>query len=839
MSLLTCKDIRERQNTLMTDTYVSNTKHNVRYLYENLNSNYSFETAKIIFENWKGLADTEIEAFDKVLEVFGIVCNNDNPSNIIHAASLIEGRTIRRLRDAKATRHLNNYKLGKFKIQNTKAQNHNNDNNNAVSTALKNKGHLPNTLHPNRKYKRDIYGNKIGEIQKKPNEDDNNKKEEAIKEAFSILEYSTWRNDQCDRVINNHNKLTKKFDMESKVRSCGLSEHSMQDCIYELCEFIDTYDIAFGIKYNIALENISYLFNKNCVKVTDKFLLETITDYFLLSREETTDNNIHDIQYILNNSKFYTNEDVNYILQMFRDDSDLDFEDDLDKIIHESMDKGEIKRILNDFKKSNKKTIEKFKSCITRIFVKPPELIIRELPDIFGVIRTCMVLGMFLVNPVVGLIGTITGLFLKMEINRKEMAKVIDSYYKEKKKYHDKMKKTEDEKTKEKYKKIIEKLDSDISKLEDYEDDLYSDEANDKRREERYAKQAEFDDDGNDDFDFDFDMDFDLEESNQIDIVEKMAVLFESAVYNIDDIMNTIRNNIDNATSEDIYQLSESVKLCNNIFDCPEYINILEDALISARAVSGLQKYEKIDAIRISIDEVSKVKYDHLLNSNDQAPIELVYENLLYQTEVVGDTLEYFTRGGLNEAADKTNDKGLSFMSKLKIAKENLKRTALKLKDKDRELSQKLDTNVEMFSKSAKNAMISENREAIIKGKLLPSASKCIHLAAATGLAWLVNPAIAVIGVLGYIGTSKSLQAKERRLIFDEIEVEIKMCDKYLRLAEDKNDMQAVRNIMQTKRSLERQRQRLRNGMKTEFKNVNKASIPNKPFSPEYDHDDN
>ena len=829
MTKLTCRDIKERQKNLVTDSYVSTTRHNVKYLFENLDTKYSINSVKVILENWRELSGTEIESFDKVLEVFGLVCKHDNESSIRYVANIIEGNIIHKVRDGRATRHLNNYKLGKFKIQNTKAQNRNNDNNDAVNLAMKNKGSLPNTLHPNRKYKRDIYGNKIGTaVQNKSSEEESTAKDKAVEEAFALFENATWCNDQCDRVIKNHTALIRKFDMESKVRSCSINEESLQECIYGLCELIDTYDIAFGVKYNIALENILYLMSKNCVKVTDRFIMESVTDYFLLTRD-TSENDLRDIEYILSNSKFYTNEDVDYMRQLF---SELDLDDtdsdSLDKIIHEATNKDEIKKILNQFKKSNKKTIEGLKSCITRIFVKPPEMIISELPDIFGVIRTCAILGLFLINPIIGVIGTITGMFLKMHLNRQEMKKVIDQYYNEKRKYTKKMKEAKDDKTKDKYKKLIEKLDSDITKLEDYEDDLYTDEANDKRREERYAKQAEFDDD--DDFLGNFELDFNFDESYQIQMVEMMATLFESATYNTSDLMNTIKNNIEQASGNDIYQLTESVVLCNDIFDCPAYLGILEDTLLATRLIPGLQKYEKIDSIHMAMSNVKKIKYDNLIEEAViDAPIDVLYEHLRYQIEVVDDTLEYFTRRNIISEGSgvKSNDKGLSFMSKLKIAKENLRRTSLKLKDKDRELSRKLDNNIELFSKNAKNAMVSDNREAIIKGRLLPSASKCIHLAVATGLAWLVSPAIAVVGVLGYIGMSKHLQEKERRLIFDEIEVEIEMCDKYLRLAEDKNDMKAVRNIMQTKRSLERQRQRLRNGMGVaEFKKLKNPYDP-------------
>lgn len=814
---LTCNHIRERQRNLVTDSYISNPKHNIKYLFESLSERYSWNNAKLILENWRSLSETEIIAFDRALEVFGYICDNDNESNIRNATNIIEGNIIPKVRDGKATRHLNNYKLGKFKIQHTKAENHNKDNANAVQIALQNKGYLPNNLHPNRKYKRDIYGNKMGEEQKRVNNTEEDKKEKTIKECFEILEEATWRNEQCDRVIKNHNILSRKFNIDSIVRSCTSYDESYQDCIYELCSLIDTCDIAFGIKYNIALENILFLMNKNCIKVSDRFIIENVTDYFLLSRE-TTPEELESMDYILSISKFFTNEDVDYARILFSDIEPIETDDEFERIIHEGIEKDDIKKMLNQFKKSNKKTIEGLRACITRIFVKPPELIIRNLPDIFAVIRTCVVLGLFLINPVVGLIGTITGYFLKLEISRKEMDRVIDQYYKEKERYQKKKNNAKDENTKEKYKKLIKQLDSDISKLEDFADDLYTEKDADKRKEDRYARQYASDDD-----DFGLDFDFDFEESTQIELVEKMATLFESvSTYNTSDLMATIRNSMDNISGNDIYRLTESIVLCNDIFDCPEYMNILEDTLLSTRLSTGIQRYGKIDSIHWSKDEVEKVKYDDLLNEDySSSHISTIYEVLLYKTEVVDDTLEYI-RSVVNEG----EDKGMSFMSKLNIAKENLKRTANKLKDKDRELSKKLDNNVDLFTKSAKNAMISDNREAIIKGKLLPSASKCVHLALATGLAWLLNPVIAVIGVLGYIGTSKHLQEKERRLIFDEIEVEIEMCDKYLRIAEDKNDMKAVRNIMQTKRALERQRQRLRNGMGTEYKKLKNIYDP-------------
>ena len=194
----------------------------------------------------------------------------------------------------------------------------------------------------------------------------------------------------------------------------------------------------------------------------------------------------------------------------------------------------------------------------------------------------------------------------------------------------------------------------------------------------------------------------------------------------------------------------------------------------------------------------------------------------------MNDTLELVTRyknSAINEAKEGS---GMSFTSKLKIASENLRRTALKLKDKDKQISMKLDSELNRTMKAAKRAMISDSRESIIRGSFLPSASKCIRIALASGAAYLINPVLAVIGLIGLIGCSKVLNEKERNLILDDIDIEIKMCDKYLKIAEDKEDLTAVREIMKTKRDLERQRTRILYNKNYIFKGKKQYDMPDK-----------
>ena len=854
--MLTYGDIITRQRNLLSGEPKCNI--NVNQVYESLKENYSYQKAKLVLENWTGFKNEDI-AIDKVLEVFTIIADNDNDSNIKNASNIIEGRIIPKLRNAKQTNKLNHYRRGWIKHRHTAMLNDTKDNENAVSKAKANGGYLGNSLHPNRKYKRDIYGRKMGEVKKvngnENKQSDTDEKKDVATECFDMFLHTAFVNEQCDRVLTNHSKLTKRFNLDNMVRKCPLTEAALKECVYNICDLINTYESAFGVRYDIALENIMYLMSKNCVPVDNKFILETVTDYFLMTElnEETADAKLHDMIYIIENSKFFSPEELSVVSYLYEDEQAIieavENEEDIEQIpleenkVHDmfmkykkkktitikkknKLESLKIKKIIHDFKKEHNKSIEKFKIAVSRIFVNSPEGIINELPDIFEFVRLGIVLGGFAINPILGIITLITGFFLRMKVARERMEKVCEQYEKERDRYKKKMNETDDEKKKEKYKALYNQYKNDLYKLESYRDDLYTEEENDKRMEEKYAKEAE----ASDDLDFDFDMDFNFDEQTAINYTELLSTLYEQLSYTRGDLMVAISNNIKDMDSDDIYNISEAVKVCNDIVDCPRYITILENELERIRNnkhSSFIASLQKIDTIKTCISNINSVKYNSLLetayisNDIDLPDMETVYETMKYKYDIIDDTIDY-----ISESKDEKS--GMSFLSKVKIAGENLRRSMLKAKDKDKQLSMKLDSELNRTMKSAKKAMISDSRESIIRGSFLPSASKCIHLALAGGVVALFSPVAAVIALIGFIGSSKVLTEKERNLILDDIDIEIKMCDKYLKAAEDKDDLVAVREIMKTKRDLERQRARILYNKNYIFKGKKQYDMPDK-----------
>ena len=103
MPKLTARDIKERSNNLriISETPAS---VNIKTLFKHVKSQYSYNNAKTVLENWRGLSRDESVSFQQVLELFQLICDNDSPSHIKNASELIEGKILHKVRDGKALR---------------------------------------------------------------------------------------------------------------------------------------------------------------------------------------------------------------------------------------------------------------------------------------------------------------------------------------------------------------------------------------------------------------------------------------------------------------------------------------------------------------------------------------------------------------------------------------------------------------------------------------------------------------------------------------------------------------------------------------------------------------
>lgn len=84
-----------------------------------------------------------------------------------------------------------------------------------------------------------------------------------------------------DRIRKNHKNLSKRFELESFV---GKSD---KERCYRVCEMVCTYDMRPFIKYNIALEELTYLGYMDGHKIPDADLVKYVSEYFLMIAENT------------------------------------------------------------------------------------------------------------------------------------------------------------------------------------------------------------------------------------------------------------------------------------------------------------------------------------------------------------------------------------------------------------------------------------------------------------------------------------------------------------------------------------------------------------------------
>ena len=150
-------------------------------------------------------------------------------------------------------------------------------------------------------------------------------------------------------------------------------------------------------------------------------------------------------------------------------------------------------------------------------------------------------------------------------------------------------------------------------------------------------------------------------------------------------------------------------------------------------------------------------------------------------------------------------------LNKLKLGLLGIKQKFDTLNQKGKEGARNFDNASRVFTKGLKDAMISDRREAIIKGSIIPSFGKCIKIGIGlAGIAVFTHPIIAIITAIGGFAISKHLTYKERMLLLDDIEVELDVVEKEISLAESRNQMNKYRQLQKYKKELQRQYQRIK-----------------------------
>jgi len=478
---------------------------------------------------------------------------------------------------------------------------------------------------------------------------------------------------------------------------------------------------------------------------------------------------------------------------------------------------GEFNDIFNKFKQSNDENKEtKLQALIRTLYAKSPEQIVEGTPNLLAYLRVIFICGLGAINPILFCIGLMADLFIKIGVDKKESAKMVVCFKNEMAATKKKMDSTKDPQKKARLKAYYDKLNEAYKKIDEHYTGLLTDEEIDKKYEEENSSDDDYEDDSNDDSsgskdddDFDdFDLDFD-----DMDNFDESTI---RSIVNISRLVE-IREN---------QSVIDRAKL-NTILKCrPDLIGLLYETATKFPNVINMNTLR--ESIISTLDDKSNGSYLERADLENYLELARGYE---YSNDVFHYTVqtEQHRLECEVEAADTVSELAnfcaqsnymveASFSNTIKMATTKLQRFLQKLSDKDKEISKNIDVSANNFKKAAEKSLTNDNRESIIKGSILPSASKTLKFTLGSiGTAIILDPVIAIIGALGWLGVNAKYKHKERQMILDEIETELKMCEEYIDIAKSKNDMKSLRKLYTIQRELERQRQRIKYNMKVKF----------------------
>lgn len=609
------------------------------------------------------------------------------------------------------------------------------------------------------------------------------------------------KNMEIDRIVTNFNELSRRFNIAKVFDEI---KDDVTAGIDTYCELFDTWtdeQMSRKSKFNVAIETALFVNEKYNMGIDRETLIESIVDYHLFKNID------YDFIYsYLENNTSMSEQDLIPYTEAYNRIHKIEQDEDIASIIEaesKNPDKN-TKSSIGDFKKSNDKSPQKFKDVLTKAYTKNPDQIINDTPKVFDITRFFIMVGTTAINPILGIITFFSDQFMKRKYSRKETEKMIDKYAKEIDKVQKKIKKCENEEKKKRLKDYKKTLEENLYKLQDYEKEMYTD----KEYEDIENKRAEKSGGGDDDFDFDFNFD-------------EAATILNTAEY----AMNLNPKIVENCISKHISKLTAS-GLIDDITDflveSEDFVNIQKIKGIYETHYFALKKenkkdYVAIDTIKNNIDKLSQIQ-----ESDSDEEYNCINRMLGYITFTE-------TMAMIDDELSSPFLVETSFNNTFNIIKNKIQAAFATMSDKEKEFSARMDTSLSGFKSSVESYFKTSSRESVLKGQILPKASTILKTALGFGLvAWLINPIVSVIGLLGYIGVSKFATIKERQAIIDEIDIELQMVDKYLEKADQQGDLKATKNLLKTKKRLQKERLRIKYKMKMHGEKLDPGDLDKK-----------
>lgn len=673
-----------------------------------------------------------------------------------------------------------------------------------------------------------------------------------------------------DRIRLNNTKLQKRFDL-SKVYN---KHKSIIESCFDICNMTDTYSLSPFIKMNIALEELTYLGFMNGVNITESSIVEPVLEYFLL-RENNTMVDIYDYNRAIKESKVLSKPDGLYFnSDTFRYMEELDKEDKLGLNAYKIMSYNDI---LNKWKMRPKKNIDTLNSVV-REFSNNSKAIYEAMKlmadynrvndtdhNLFVTINEFNDPECYELCDIESLIEALENI-IKYPI-------ISENDYKVYTETLDTMK--NDIYTAFKNGEVLDEVDpkDDITftsnKIDKFKmhnlivDAQETGEFLDKmsKNECHLTQRLGYDDSKA------------INESNFRDYIDEdshISVLVRS--YNFKDIdPYTLRENAESVCkciSNILYEKTSEpyVTIGENTIDY--YLRTKYEVILSLKEESGIgigfpdsvkrdfiKEAEYLDImesiyykpINFICDKLHDREYAANISTNefrllDEMTYSIGYDiddfvNLIeseanmWTDEIKGihsSSKDFFIEDNRLYAEVYDNiDNVLSIneefnLNTVKLAWQGFKTKAKKLGAKEQEICRDADAAFNHLLKGLKSTFTTDHREQIIRGQVTPSLSKMLKMGIAlAGLGVVTgSPFIpALTAVAGY-AMSKRASHKEKAMILDEIDIELKVVERELSRAESSGSSKKYRALLTIQKNLQREKQRIHYGLQRSGKSI-------------------
>lgn len=484
--------------------------------------------------------------------------------------------------------------------------------------------------------------------------------------------------------------------------------------------------------------------------------------------------------------------------------------------LESASDNDDMKKLIDKFKAEQIKTETKLKKLVSKIYSQSPEAMIDNLPSMLSIIRISYVgalLTVPYVGPVLAIVTALINWFIKKLTRQRDSEKLLNYLIIEKDRVEHEIENMSTGKIKSRHMQYLNELNRNINKMHEYIELL--------------TGGCEYTNDEN----------FDIFKENVetsilamfdfVKIVEQAAKLELSAItaihnddYNV--ALSSIVENgyIDNYTmSRQDFNITELDEVAETLLmnDKNAFCDFMECVYRSSLMEYSdilLQKlfYKNYSDNYVAANEVSSV-WDKLnsINRTSTNSIYSIVECGLYDMEISKVLTE---KSKINTA---------------KLALQNAKRNVKTMSTRIKSASQTANAYANSVMNGIEKSITSDRREAIIKGRVLPSFTQMMKYAITIAAAGIVfQPVTAAITALGIFAANKALTYREKKMILDEIETELKVVEKQINIAENDQDMKQYRLMLNMQKKLIRERQRIKYNMKAVGKNIPVPSVNTK-----------